>query len=832
MSAAAPALAELRLETTRRGQLRLAVPGVPRQGHPTGQQEPCTRCAAAGVPRLGVSRSGPGSPPLCMSCWRGEQQRRARVEAQRQVAQGWAEVGAAAACPVCGPGEGAQLPEVEDLLPGPAIETARVRRRRDEHRDRPAPARGDCWWCGDRSWLANLRWQFGLDQEAAADAEQERVDAEFARIAAVAEAEATVADLTGWVERLQRILTGYARGNGWGRAVELAADAYARLDAARTSRRGRPPVVPRLVATVIAADSRYESGRQALPGRERTAWLIGHSDRAVYDAWQQLAGDEDDRWARRTRIGGRNSLERRVETGRWNDRAEFDVRPLLRSPIDPATRAAYVPEALTTLGRLLEHAQQLLDAAQAELDGLYAPTGQVPDWGDHARRAQARQATRRVVAATATPEAAAKISRNICRSHPVTTGEYVSSCSVWGLRFSRPTVIHSRHCRAGQPADGRKDGASRSPTRSSSADLETCGPSPARPRPPSLKRPRTPDATKGTPQRSRPSWADWAYDLAREFIPRVPWLQAERLPAVAAVLGARLGPEWTAAAVLAWLVEARPQPLMDQPERPLRYLAAVLDEALKVEDLAPPYPARAHTEYRHQLALDQHHAAQARQAATQADHDARNAAAAAATGTGLAAFRAERTRLGHRADPGQAWPPVAQPGAGRRAGWRPDEDRDQHPDPAAAAQTTADSTESAVTGAGAPILGQPRGQGQLDDPLQAAPALPHGQRQRVDDLGPDPDRQRYPLGHTPQAPPSTARSAGQHAARELAGRHQADPEPELPTPDLPPLPPAAPAPRDSDALHARALARARRERHRRQLGLPDSPLGHDGSRSA
>lgn len=705
MSAAAPALAELRLETTRRGQLRLAVPGVPRQRHPTGQQEPCTRCAAIGVPRLGVSRSGPGSPPLCMSCWRGEQQRRARVEAQRQVAQGWAEVGAAAAaaaCPVCGPGEGGQLPDVEALLPGPAVEIARVRRRRDEHRDRPAPARGGCWWCGDRSWLANLRWQFELDQAAAPAAEQERVDAEFARIAAVAEAEATVADLTGWVARLQRILTGYARGNGWGRAVELAADAYARLDAARTSRRGRPPAVPRLVATVIAADSRYESGRQALPGRERTAWLIGHSDRAVYNAWQLLAGHEDDRWARRTRIGGRNSLERRAETGRWNDRAEFDVRPLLRSPIDPAARAAYVPEALTTLGRLLEHAQQLLDAAQAELDGLHAPTGHVPDWGDHARRAQARQATQRVVAATATPEAAAKISRNICRSHSVTTGECISSCFGWGLRFSRPTVIHARHCRARWPADGRRDGASRSPTKKGSADLERHGTSPARLRPPSLERPRTPDATGGTPQRSRPrvrpSWAYWAYDLAREFIPRVSWLQAERLPAVAAVLGARLGPEWTAAAVLAWLVEARPRPLLDQPDHPLKYLAAVLDEALTVEDLVPPYPARAHTEYRHQLAIDQHHAAQARLAATLADYDDRDAAAAAATGTGLAAFQAERARLaaarrtrsplGHRGDPddagagpGEAWPPVAQPGAGLPAGWRPGEDREQRPDP-------------------------------------------------------------------------------------------------------------------------------------------------------
>lgn len=86
------------LEATRRGQLRPAVPGLPRRLYATGRQEPCSPCAAAGVDRQGVSRYGPGSPALCMSCWRAEQQRRSRAEAQ-QAARGYP----ALACRVRGP---------------------------------------------------------------------------------------------------------------------------------------------------------------------------------------------------------------------------------------------------------------------------------------------------------------------------------------------------------------------------------------------------------------------------------------------------------------------------------------------------------------------------------------------------------------------------------------------------------------------------------------------------------------------------------------------------------------------------------------------------------
>src|SRR5262249_60122408 len=68
-------------------------------------------------------------------------------------------------------------------------------------------------------------------------------------------------------------------------------------------------------------------------------------------------------------------------------------------------------------------------------------------------------------------------------------------------------------------------------------------------------------------------------------------------------LGARLGPDWTAPAVLAWLTKTRTQPLLDAPHDPLAYLAAVLDQAL-TGDNEPPHPARRHTEHRRQLAAE------------------------------------------------------------------------------------------------------------------------------------------------------------------------------------------------------------------------------------
>src|SRR5262249_2665763 len=135
---------------------------------------------------------------------------------------------------------------------------------------------------------------------------------------------------------------------------------------------------------------------------------------------------------------------------------------------------------------------------------------------------------------------------------------------------------------------------------------------------------------------------------------------------------------------------------------PLAYLAAVLDQALRIDEVVPPYPARAHAEYRRELAREQRDAAAASLGATLAELDTRDPAAAASTGAGLAAFRAARAQLpapgtplarrawsGHAppphaandAGPEQAWPAVAQPGAGPPASWSPGTGRDRAADP-------------------------------------------------------------------------------------------------------------------------------------------------------
>lgn len=620
------------VETTRRGQDRLALPGVPRLPYATGQQEPCAPCAAAGIDQQGVSRDGPGSPPLCMRCWRGRQQRQARAEQAEQRRQLWDTIGeldaaaaAEEACAACGEAEA-------------------------------SPA---CWLCG-HAWLRQVREQFAADQAAEAAA----AEAEFERIVALTEAEARVADVSGWIERLQATVSAHATGGGRGRAVELVADLLARLAATRTTLRGRPPVTP-YVGAAVAVDSDWRSGRRALPGRERTAWLVGCSDRAVYDGWKRLAAIE---WATRVRIGGRNNLERRMETGRASDRAEFDVTHLHRSPIDTATRAQYVPAALELIGELLQHALVVLTAEQDALDELRTRAGSWVDYPEQVRRAQLRAAVARAQDSITTAIPAAQATANICRSHTVSKGEYLSSCLVLGYPYSPKIMIHSVGCRA-RPDGRREGGASRSSTEAGSGDLERRGlrgsmcESAHR-----AERPRTLQARRRH-SRTRPAWADWAYDLARGLMVLWPWLAHEPLPRVAATLGCRFGPDWTAAGVVHWVNEQRDRPVLSEPNDPLGHLAAVSDESL-TGDVAPPCRARRYDKHRGQVAKDAAAAARAESERRRAELDAHDERAAAATGTGREAARAVMARINARRQPSAEmratddWPEVAQPGSG------------------------------------------------------------------------------------------------------------------------------------------------------------------------
>lgn len=628
------------LETARSGQVRLAAPGLPRRPYATGQQELCLACVAAAVPqpRRGVSRDGFGSPALCLPCWRAGRERQRRQERAELSRLVWDRVGeiaaaeaaeaAAAVCAACGDAEA-------------------------------SPA---CWLCG-YAWLTQMREQFEADQIEAEAASAADVDAELERLTEVSQAEARVADLIGWVQRLRRILAAWknpARVGRWGRAVELIADLLARLEAARVTARGRPSLTP-LFGAVLAVDSDVRSGRRALPGRLRTAWLLDCSHRAVYTAQQRVVAVE---WAVRTRRGGRNSLERRIETGRWCDRAEFDLVQLHTSTVPAATRAAHVPAALALLGEVLRRALVVLDREEDALDELRARASGWTDWAERIERLRLRHAMARVRDAVTGPGVPAMDPANMCHTHTVTRGEYLSSCSYWGLPFSPSIMIHSAVCNA-RPCGRREGGASRSSTRARFGDLEGAGH-----RPPPLKRPRKHQGARpNSRRRTPPAWTDWAYDLAKALVRVWPWLAGEPRPRVAATLGARLGPDWTATGLARWVTESRTRPVLAAPDMPLAYLAAVLDEALSGER-PPPAPARRYDAHRAQVAVDAALAAASGHQDLRAEFDARDAAAAASTGRGRAAARAALAAIVGRRHPAPSppveceWPEVAQPGSG------------------------------------------------------------------------------------------------------------------------------------------------------------------------
>ncbi len=636
MSSAAATRPRVFVQPGPTGQLRMPLPGVARVPYVTGQQEPCEPCAAVGVARQGVSRDGAGSPALCMSCWRGVQARRTRAEQAEAERLLWDELGdletVAAleeACGACG--------EVE--------------------------ASPSCWLCG-YAWLREQRVLFEADQLAA----QAAADAVFEQIAALTEAEDQLADVTGWVRRLQSTVTAYGRGGG-GRAVELVADLLARLDRARTCALGRPSVIA-YVGLVIAVDADWRSGRRSLPGRARTAWLVGCSDRVVHDCWKRLVKSLG--WATRVRIGGRNSFERRMETGRANDRAEFDVLQLNTSDIDAGTRAVFLPAALALFDEMLAHGLLVLEQAQTELDDARARTGGWVDYPEQMRRAQLRAAVERTRDMVTGPIPAAMMSATICRSHPVSKGEYLSSCSYWGLRFSRKIVIHSPGCGLRPDGRGHNNGASRSPM-TSVADLGGSGaPGGWRGCCDALpeQRPRT---TKAALRRSRPrngpSWAFWAPQLARELTKWWPWLSGAPRMWIAAVLGAELSAGWSAQTLVEWIIDRLGRPILTDPAKPAAYLRSILAEVFG-QAVAPPNPTRRHTERLRRRAETTRVALAERQAAVRAQLDARDTAAAAATGTGRAAARAALARIttGRHTAPSRAaqvdWPEVRLPGSG------------------------------------------------------------------------------------------------------------------------------------------------------------------------
>lgn len=373
------------------GQTRFAFPQVPRALYATGQQEPCTDCAGAGRSGQGVSRDGPGSPPLCLDCWRSRQRRAPRRGALTAEEAGWlAELQEQLACPACRPGA---VPREVDLPPE-AVAARRSRRRRDRARAvRPGPTprrkpgrttpRTGCWRCADAPWLASARTVHEQDQALAA-ADVERVDrlraAHRAAVRRVTRAQRRLAYVQAWQQRVAGVIEAMPKLTKTGprgrlelkagpgaraRPVWLIADFIARMQAERAARgvlgRGRPPQHA-LVVGVMAIAADPAAGLRSMAGLKPTAAFAGVTPRTVTNTWDyaELVGAADEK-----ERGRHCSLAEREETGLHRMRSVYDFAPLHTSPFDPEP---YLGAAAEVVARLLQRAVQLVDEHQAVLE--------------------------------------------------------------------------------------------------------------------------------------------------------------------------------------------------------------------------------------------------------------------------------------------------------------------------------------------------------------------------------------------------------------------------------------------------------------------------------
>lgn len=376
------------------GQSRFAFPLVPRSAYVTGQQEPCTDCAAAGRSGQGVSRDGPGSAPLCLGCWRARQRREPRRGSLSPEEAGWlAELEEQLVCPACRPDS---VPREVDLPPA-AVAARRHQRRRDRARGRSGPtprrttavasrekpARTGCWRCGEASWLASAREVFDADQELAA-ADAERVDELGAgqRRAGrrVTRARRRLAYVQAWHDRVAGVVRAMPKLTKTGsrgrlrlkagpgakaRPVWLIADFLARMTAERAERgvsgRGRPSQHP-LVVGVMAIAADPAGGKRSMAGLRPTAAFAGVTSRTVTNAWaysEQVGATELQEEGRTC------SLAEREETGLHRMRAVYDFTALHTSPFEPEP---FLGAAAGVVATLLQRAVQLVDEHQVVLE--------------------------------------------------------------------------------------------------------------------------------------------------------------------------------------------------------------------------------------------------------------------------------------------------------------------------------------------------------------------------------------------------------------------------------------------------------------------------------
>jgi hypothetical protein len=300
-----------------------------------------------------------------------------------------------------------------------------------------------------------------------------------------------------------------------------------------------------------------------------------------------------------------------------------------------------VPAALALLDELLQHAQGVLEAEQYALDALRARCETVTELPEQVRRAQVRAAVAEARSTIAQLIPADLSTGTTCRSHTVSKGGYLSSCcSYWGYASPAKT-INSVEDEQPQCGEG-KGGASHSSTWGGPGAASGLS------RSHRVQRPRTTKAQgRRSRPRQRPVWASWAPELARDLVVLWPWLAQALRPRVVATLGSRFGPDWTAADVVAWIHQHRTMPVLDTPDNPLGYLVALVDDAL-AGDVEPPYVARRHAEQRRHEVVAAAEVQRADGHLLRAELDARDAAAAAATGSRRAAIAAMQATLAAR----------------------------------------------------------------------------------------------------------------------------------------------------------------------------------------
>jgi hypothetical protein len=495
----------------------------------------------------------------------------------------------------------------------------------------------------------------------------------------------------------------------------------------------------------IAADP--AAGLRSMAGLKPTAAFAGVTVRTVTNAWDyaELVGT-----AVEVERGRTCSLSEREETGLHRRRSVYDFAPLRDSPFDPQPHLGAAAGVVATLLQravqlvdehqaVLEEAERASTVAEAELLAAQAVVAErtaedlllqasVSDvWAEEAKAAAwaARTARGRANLAAASPadvQARVATARAVREGrerlvatvqgafdtamrmdsffHPprMGPGKKLSS-GLRGLLFSaQPT---SPLTGAGRP-DGRgvghRGGASRpSPTRGVT-------------RPASSSRPRMLYAVDGaSPQHTgRPAVMWWAKHLARALAGRWEFLRrflddaddgrrssraaarerGLRLRMIAATLGKRLGPDWTAGEVVR-LVErhgltGRPAGLhaiiaAGDAHSPLRYLAVALDRALSDPAAIVPHPSPVRQAYERDVLAADLAAAAGHTAALRAELADRDAAAAAdragpqpgriaaltaaraATERAAAARQARDERLADTA--GELWPTPASPGS-------------------------------------------------------------------------------------------------------------------------------------------------------------------------